>query len=115
MYVTIADTDIGSLKSLHTLFDKYLGYMLVKFEQHRMVWSPKYWAFWQKMVNYFWQSADNILDDVSVTKIIVWCLTINLKTIIFQWSKTYGSLTRVTRLKVAPNMVDPISLNETRQ
>ena len=36
-YVTIADTDIGSLKSLHTLFDKYLGHMLVKFEQSRMV------------------------------------------------------------------------------
>ena len=31
-YVTIADTDIGSLKSLHTLFDKYLDHMLVKFE-----------------------------------------------------------------------------------
>ena len=31
-YVTIADADIGSLKSLHTLFDMYLGYMLVKFE-----------------------------------------------------------------------------------
>ena len=30
-YVTIADADIGSLKSLHTLFDKYLDNMLVKF------------------------------------------------------------------------------------
>ena len=36
-YVTIADADIGSLKSLHTLFDKYLEQMLVKFEQNRMV------------------------------------------------------------------------------
>ena len=36
-YVTIADTDIGSLKSFHTLFDKYLDHMLVKFEQNRMV------------------------------------------------------------------------------
>ena len=35
--VTIADADVGSLKSLHTLFDKYLNYMLVKFEQIRMV------------------------------------------------------------------------------
>ena len=34
---TIADADIGSLKSLHTLFDKYLEHMLVKFEQNRMV------------------------------------------------------------------------------
>ena len=31
------DADIGSLKSLHTLFDKYLDYTLVKFEQNRMV------------------------------------------------------------------------------
>ena len=29
--------DTGSLKSLHTLFDKYLDHMLVKFEQNRMV------------------------------------------------------------------------------
>ena len=29
-YVTIADADIRSLKSLHTLFDKYLDHMLVK-------------------------------------------------------------------------------------
>ena len=39
-YVTIADADIGSLKSrshLHTLLDKYLDHMLVKFEQNRMV------------------------------------------------------------------------------
>ena len=39
VYVTIADADIGSLKSLHTLFDKYLDHMLVKFEQNRMVWT----------------------------------------------------------------------------
>ena len=36
-YVTIADADIKSLKSLHTLFDKYLDHMLVQFEQYRMV------------------------------------------------------------------------------
>ena len=35
-----ADADIGSLKSLHTLFDKYLDHMLVKFE--KMVWSESY-------------------------------------------------------------------------
>ena len=29
--------DIGSRKSLHKLFDKYLEHMLVKFEQNRMV------------------------------------------------------------------------------
>ena len=37
LYVTIADADIGSLKSLHTLFDKYLDPMLVKSEQNRIV------------------------------------------------------------------------------
>ena len=31
-YITIANADIGSLKSLHTLFDKYLDHMLVEFE-----------------------------------------------------------------------------------
>ena len=36
----IADADIGSLKSLHTIFDKYLDHMLVKFEQ--IVWSKVY-------------------------------------------------------------------------
>ena len=28
---------LGSLKSLHTSFDKYLDHMLVKFEQNRIV------------------------------------------------------------------------------
>ena len=36
-YVTIADADIESLKSLHTLFDKYSDHILVKCEQNRMV------------------------------------------------------------------------------
>ena len=38
-YITIADADIGSLKSLHTLFDKYLylNHMLVEFEQNCVV------------------------------------------------------------------------------
>ena len=36
-YVTIADADIGSLNSLHTLFDKFFDYMLVKFKTNRMV------------------------------------------------------------------------------
>ena len=39
-------------------------------------------------------------------------LNIDLKTIIFHFSKNYGNPTRVTRLKVAPNMADQISLNE---
>ena len=73
-YVTIDDADIGNLKSLHTLFDKYLDHMLVKFEQNRMVWTvQKFVLFWQKIVNHFWQSFDAILEDVSVTETIVWC------------------------------------------
>ena len=30
----------------------------------------KFWTFWQKMVNHFWQSVDAILDDVSVTEML---------------------------------------------
>ena len=36
-YVTIADVDIGSQKSLHTLFDKYLDHMQVNL--NKIVWS----------------------------------------------------------------------------
>ena len=68
----------------------------------------------KKMVNHFWQSVDAILEDVPVTETIVWCLTNNLKPIIFQGSKNYGSPTRVTRLKFALNMADPISLKGSR-
>ena len=66
------------------------------------------------MVNHFWQSVDAILEDVSVTETIVWCYGIDLKTIIFQCSKIYGSPTRVTGLNVAPFIADPISLNKKR-
>ena len=51
--VTITDSDIGGLKSLHTLFDKYLNQVLVKFEQSRMVRNVQnFGAFCQKMVNH---------------------------------------------------------------
>ena len=36
MNVNIADAEIGSLRSLHTLFYKHLEYMQVKFEQNHM-------------------------------------------------------------------------------
>ena len=39
----VANADIGSLKSLHTLFDKYLDHMLVKFKQKCMVQTT--WNF----------------------------------------------------------------------
>ena len=52
--------------------------MFGKFEQNRMVQTiyiyTKFWGFWQKMVNHFWQSVDAILEDVpDVTETIVWC------------------------------------------
>ena len=114
------------LKSLHTLLDKYLDHLLVKFEQHGMGPTIQNFELLTKnkktktktkktfFQNHFWQSVDAILEDVSVAKTIVWYLTINLETIIFQCSKTNGSPTSVTRLKVAPNMADPIRLNEKR-
>ena len=106
-YVTIANADIVSLKSFHALFDKYLDHMLVKWTKSYGPNYIKFWAFHRKMIKNFWQSVDAILEDFSVTETIVWCQTINLTTIIFQYSKNYGSPTRV-----APNMADPINLNE---
>ena len=35
-------------KSLHSLFDKYLDHMLVKFEQNRMVRTIKKFVFYDK-------------------------------------------------------------------
>ena len=51
-----------------------------------------------------------ILEDVYEAETIAWFETINLKTTIFQCFTNYGSLTQATRLQVAPNMTDPISL-----
>ena len=73
-YVTFADADNRSRKSLHTLFNKYLDNMLVK------IWTKsygpnytKYWAFWPKTVKHFWQSVDAILEVVSVTVTMFLC------------------------------------------
>ena len=41
----ITDADFGSLKSLHTLFDKYLDHMLVKFEHNRIIRNEKILSF----------------------------------------------------------------------
>ena len=38
---TVANVDIGSLKSLHTLFDKYLDHVLVKYEQNCIVQTTR--------------------------------------------------------------------------
>ena len=68
-YITIADADIGSLKSLHILFDKYLDHMLVKFEQNCMVGTVHNFEL-------FGKSVDAILEAVPVAKTIVWYYTI---------------------------------------
>ena len=62
--VPIADADIESLKSLHTLFGKYLNHMLVNFEQNHMV---------QTIQNFklFDQNVVAILEDAPVTETIV--------------------------------------------
>ena len=44
----VADADIGGLKSLHTLFDKYLDHILVKFEQNCMIQTIQNFGFLTK-------------------------------------------------------------------
>ena len=78
--VTVANADIGSLKSLHTFRKKCLYQMLIKFEQNR-IWSKLHeiLSFLTKkkkkkpagFYNHFWQRVDAILEDVSVAEIIV--------------------------------------------
>ena len=53
-YATYAD--IGSLKSLQTLFDKYLDHMLMKFEHYRI-----YGLNYTKMVNHFCQKSQSFV------------------------------------------------------
>ena len=50
----IANADIGSLKSLHTLFDNYLDHMLVKFEQNRMVETTRNFELFEKKNGFFY-------------------------------------------------------------
>ena len=40
--------NMGSLKSLHTLFDKYLDHMLAKFKQNRMVQTARNFELFDK-------------------------------------------------------------------
>ena len=47
-YIIINDADIGSLKSLHTLFDKYSDHMLVTFEQNRMLQTIQNFVLFDK-------------------------------------------------------------------
>ena len=71
---SVVNADIGSLKSLPTLFDKYLKHMLVKFEQNRMVQTTRNFELFDKrsgFYNHFWQRVDASLENVSVAEIIV--------------------------------------------
>ena len=74
---TVANADIRSLKSLDTLFELYLDHMLAKFEQNRVAEIARNFEgffFLSKprfFKNHFWQSADAILEDVSVAETIV--------------------------------------------
>ena len=61
-YVTITDTDNGSPKFFHTLFDNCLDHMLVKFEQNCMVGNIQNFEVFGA-----------ILEDVLVTYTIARC------------------------------------------
>ena len=72
---TVANADLESLKSLHTFFKKCLYYMLVEFEQNRMVQTTRNFELFDKksgfLKKHFWQSIDAILEDVSAAETIV--------------------------------------------
>ena len=79
--------------------------MLVKFEQNGMVQNiKKLELFGKKWLTIFEKVLTPFLKNFSVTLLDA--------TVIFHCSKNYGSPTRITWLKVAPNMVDPISINQ---
>ena len=59
----------------------------------------------------FHKTLTQFLEDVSVAVTIAECETINFQTTVFLYFKNYGCLTRVTRLKFASNMGDPIVLD----
>ena len=45
---TVANSDIGNLKSFHALFDEYMERMLVKFERNCMVQTTRNLSFLTK-------------------------------------------------------------------
>ena len=95
--------------------------MLAKFEPNRIVRNVQNLSFWGKT-----SSFKNIFDKALTPfcKKFLWlkqlfdgkllifrqlsfCVSISLFNTIVRCSKHYGNPTRVTRLKVAPNMADP--------
>ena len=78
-HASVANADIGNLKSLHTLFDKYLDHMLVKFEQNNcMVQTTRNFELFGKkwVFKTIFDSVDAILEDVFF---FIWnnCLMLN--------------------------------------
>ena len=69
---TVANADIESLKSLHTLFDSYLDHMLAKFEPNCIVQNVQKFELFDKKIEFlktiFDKSVDAILKDVSVAE-----------------------------------------------
>ena len=63
-YVAITDADMGSVKSLHKLFGKYLDNMLAKFEQNCMLgniknfqlFGKKWSTIFEKVLTPFWKT-----------------------------------------------------------
>ena len=55
--ITIADADIGSIKSLHALFVKHLDHVRVNFEQNRKVRTIKNFELFDKK----WTIFDKVL------------------------------------------------------
>ena len=72
---TVANVDIGSLKFLHTLFDKYLDPMLVKFEQNRMVLGIRNFELFDKNPGFFKTIYDKAMapfkKNVSAAKTVI--------------------------------------------
>ena len=85
-----------SLKSLHTLFEKYLDHMLVEFEQNRMVQTLQNFELFdqqKKKKKKKWATIfDKVLTPFSKTFLCLKQLLDAklLKTIIFQCSQNYG-------------------------
>ena len=71
----------------------------------------KFWAFWQKKNQVSWKHFLTKCWRHFAKRFCSWnsCVMwyIDFQPTIFQCSKNYGSPTRVTRSKVAPNMTDP--------
>ena len=102
-------------KSLHILFYKVFGPRADENWANRMVRTIQIFElFDQKWLTIFYKVLTPFWKTFLWLKQLFDAKLINSKTIIFKCSENYGrpSPTRVTRLNVAPNMADPISLNE---